>query len=342
MYSNTTISNGAYVSYGTAEKPNLAAGLTDGQFPVRVAATGYPGITVAGGTTATIRVAFPAGGSFDARGTIPPAPAHQGIGAGLYETTGRNASDNQQMMGIQAATGVSKYPANPAGMVGLSDPSRCSFYWGQKVAKVPIPYITDAPIGDLGEYSPGSPDEPELPPVEEPEDELPDNEKCNFSIKNPSTWLNGGMCAAVGLLGAIWKALGTLVSAVAGLADAILDGLKGILEWAFMPDEDSWRDTVSSIQGAWGETAPGEWIGAVSDWSLTAPGSQGCHGPSFDVMIHDTRVEGEPLEACSGKRAEIAGWCKAFLTVGIVIFGALACIRALGSGFAWSPGGGSA
>lgn len=282
---STNASHGyfAYRGYSASDAGSLAPTLVPGDFPIRVHSTGNGGVSVAGGSTSTVTVDYGLGPSFDARsGVYPPAPTPGPLtlGYGLYETTGKNLSDNNIMLGIQSKDGT--YPANPAPMVGLSDPSRCSFYWGRRIAKVPIPYVTDQPIDGLGTYEPGTPDEPELPPVEEPDDELPDNESCNFSIKNPSTWLNGGMCAAVGLLGAIWRTLGDLTKAILGLAGQLIEGIGELFETLFIPSSDSFD--VQGIKDQAGTRPPfsvveslGTSVGSMG--SGFASGNSGCSSP---------------------------------------------------------------
>jgi hypothetical protein len=117
--------------------------------------------------------------------------------------------------------------------------------------------------------------------------------------------------------------------------------VKCAFKWAFVPRPSQVSDNVTEARTAWSGTLPGAWVGALGGLVFTNPGSYGCDGPHVQVDFYRQSVDTYPLKACDGAVASAASVCKLFLTATIIVFGAMGCIKALGSGFGWSPGGGS-
>ena len=135
------------------------------------------------------------------------------------------------------------------GDLGLTVPANCRFYFGAKIAETPD--SLDEPAGpiDGGVGSGGEPPPPADPPA-------PPSSGCTFSISDPASWLEGGMCAVVGLLRDIFTALGELARGIAGLAGAIIGGILDGIEALFVPDPSSWG-----------------WAGLVNQMQNRAPAS---------------------------------------------------------------------
>ncbi len=112
------------------------------------------------------------------------------------------------------------------------------------------------------------------------------------------------------------------------------------LKWAFVPNLDKWKAQLQVVRTAWANTLPGQWVAAIGGFTVPAFTESGCAGPSVDVPLgNGIRFQAEPLNACSGAAADLAALSKLILTVSVAFFGGLACVRAVGSGFNWNPGG---
>lgn len=138
---------------------------------------------------------------------------HRVIGAGYFKRT-NNALTVDGTVGNDTN----------GGLVGITDPGRCAFYWGDKIALTANTDV-DEPSGTV-DTSGG------VPPVEPPSDVEPptaDTSCQGFSFTDPSSWAGAGICQLVKLIGALIDAIGH-----------ILDGLVDILMAAFVPHPDSW------------------------------------------------------------------------------------------------------
>lgn len=181
------------------------------------------------------------------------------VGVGLVDVT--RIPDNHSAAGSP----MWKVPqADPAGVMGRTDPSICSFYWGKKIADTGS--ATDTPLGAM----PLPTDPPPAPePTDQPGD-VADGGSCDFSISDPGTWLSGGMCSLVGLmaravsiLGKLPGLLGSIVSAVGAIPAAILNGLGNALSALFIPDAGVMGNALNEISS--GVTGGGAgWWNAVS------------------------------------------------------------------------------
>jgi hypothetical protein len=112
--------------------------------------------------------------------------------------------------------------------------------------------------------------------------------------------------------------------------------VKCVFLWAFIPDPGFFDAKFGELKDLFGRTSPGLFIGSIDSLVPSAGATAGCAGPSFDISILDVDKTIRPLNACSGGAANAAGICHALLTVGLSIFGALACLRGIGSGLGWN------
>jgi len=212
--------------------------------------------------------------------------------------------------------------------LGLTDPGNmCQNYWGQKVADVANSDV-DVPIGPVAT----APTDPGPPAEDVPAPDNPQGSGCDgFSLTDPSTWAGAGICQLV-------KIFGQVVKLIADLPKAVAEAIGNL----FIPSDGALRDAFDDVRDAWGDSAVGQWGSAVSGLAPSdASQHVGCAGPEVSLPIGDDPIVFHPLDACSGTGQTLAGLCKAVLSAGIVVAGAMGCVRVLGSGFGWNPGGGS-
>lgn len=146
-------------------------------------------------------------------GSAAPGPANQTvIGIGYFRGGKGLAWGDYSALPQAKATGI----------LGVTDPARCAFYWGEKIADLPANTF-DEPLGGLDAGS-GAPPGSDTEPVLDPEPPS-DGDTCDFQPTSPSTWF----CALSGLIGA-------LIDAVRAIPGLILDGLEAF----FMPHPETW------------------------------------------------------------------------------------------------------
>lgn len=152
-----------------------------------------------------------------------------------------NSTVNQEpsVYGVEIYAGTR--PSEVTYPVGVTVPEVCLFWIGPKIVDIPDTEI-DEPYLPLG---PVEPPEPPDTPVSDPG---ADTSSCNFKFSDPASWLEGGMCAAVGLLGKIVGLLGQAVGYLAGLASAIVG-----------PIVDALLDVIGAIAGIAGAIIAGLW-----------------------------------------------------------------------------------
>lgn len=111
------------------------------------------------------------------------------------------------------------------------------------------------------------------------------------------------------------------------------------LQWAFVPTTSS--TTISGIRTDINGTAPAVWANAVggmfSGINVTVGG---CDGPPLHFVGFGVDTVAHPFSACAEPMASIAPKVNVLASVLLVVFGSMACIRALGSGFGWKPSAG--
>ena len=265
-------------------------------------------------------------------------PTGEVIGAGLYySTTGSNA--------------YGTYPGR-TGPIGMTDPGACQFYWGEKIAESPDE--RDEPIGGLGSGGGGGSSEP--PPVDPQPDDVGG---CSFSLTDPGSWLEGGMCAAVGLLKGIFQVLQAILAAfgnlAAAIASAIADALAGIvgeigdlLEALFVPDREDLADSIADVKDAWADTAPGELLGTVVSipGKFSVPADVGCDGVAMPIKLAFGEAENplvlHPFSTCRPGLSAAASMVRVGLQVVVWVSGLLLAFRLLASslGYQVALGGG--
>jgi hypothetical protein len=148
------------------------------------------------------------------------------------------------------------------------------------------------------------------PPYTAPEDDAPtppvadaEPPECTFKLSQPSTWLEGGICAAVGLLGAILGLLTDLVEAVVNLPLAFLDALGDL----FKPTPGALEAQTASLRDAWTTSSVGTFFADVG--SIPAafnPQSGPCKGPPIKIDWQKVHVESYPMDACGGTGQKVA------------------------------------
>jgi hypothetical protein len=112
--------------------------------------------------------------------------------------------------------------------------------------------------------------------------------------------------------------------------------VKCVFIWAFVPDTAVLQGLITDVKDAWSDSTIGNWLGAFG--GITPPtAAGGCAGPTVEFPVKGSEFSAQPLWACSGARATMAAVASGITSAGMVVFGGLGCLRALGSGFGWSP-----
>jgi hypothetical protein len=298
-----------------------------------------------GGIGYDLAIRYPNSGGADyLLGDIPANNGNSGIvGYGYVAINNANPTWGHN-------TGTNTYSMLPQeiayGMVGVNDANRCSYYWGVKIAVVPDSDI-DEPIGPIT-----GADGPTEPTVTAPVTETDDT--CSgFSLTDPLSWAGAGICELVKAFKSVVGVMGDLLEAVLGLAQALLDGLSDLLNALFVPSEGAFSDAMDSVQGAADTGDIGNWKDtATSAFNVTpdsggssartVPGggvaprsSGGCAGPSFTwdkLASVGLPTSIQPLNACSGTGATMAGWSHLLLTVLIGVGGVLKLVQMIFAG----------
>lgn len=111
--------------------------------------------------------------------------------------------------------------------------------------------------------------------------------------------------------------------------------IKCALKWAFVPAAGAMTGVITDIKAAFDQSTPGLWLSALDNLAVDA-GLTGCQGPTWNIPAPVNQTI-KPFNACSGAAASAASVVKLVATVGIVLGGAFACVRAIGAGFGWNP-----
>jgi hypothetical protein len=158
------------------------------------------------------------------------------------------------------------------------------------------------------------------------------------------------MCRAVQLLGQVVSGVYTVVGAVGGVAgdvvagvgsafDASMTTLSNAIGTMFVPSPGYVDAKVNALSNDWKATQPGAWSTALTGQSFDLSGMSGCGGVPMNVTLPGGVEVSESIgKACSGKMESVASVARLVTSAMLVIFGGLACVRALGSGFGWDPG----
>ena len=263
------------------------------------------------------------------------------VSAGLmYKLAGvvwwHEQSNNVHSPGFPANIGVAT--ANSFG-TGVTDAGRCVFWFGDKLYN-DEDSTADEPWGSLeGSGEVGTVDSPDLTPAPLPPDDpdastISDPEPaCEFNLSDPSSWLSGGMCSAVGLLGRLVELLLGIFNTLVALPAALLEAVGAV----FVPEPGALEGQIDKVNTAWSESSPGEYFTAFGGVANAARfETSGCAGPSFTFSMpggFGGSQQVEPLNACSGGVATVAGVVKAGLTLTAYIGAALVALRVLGAAF---------
>lgn len=236
-------------------------------------------------------------------------------------------------MGNQNRGGWDADDVAPDGLKGRTDPNNCVWYFGEKFFDE-AGTTTDNPAGPIAPYT-----EPVDAPAPEP-DTYPEGEgasSCTFSWTDPATWASAGICAVAQILMRVVALLGDVIEAIAAVPAQIMAALGDMLTGLFVPSESFMDGQVSELDGAWDDTSVAKWKDAFTGQAFTGSAS-GCGGLPVAWSMGGQNFNFTLLAACTGAMVNVAAVIKLILTAGLVIFGGLTCLRALGSGFGWNPG----
>lgn len=255
------------------------------------AAGGFQPTTVAGVTTSFTE--FILLSDWVSRFSAAPTVASRAVGVSIYAP---NKGGSWTMH---------TRPYSATGMVGMTVPGLCSFYWGEKISNVSPPLVGDEPIADLAlpESPPevGNPEPPDLG-EDDPSPEVETQESCSFKFQDPSTWLNAGMCAAVGLLGKLLGLMQDLIEAVLGLVGK----LATMLQTLFVPSEDSFD--VQGIKDQASSRPPFSVIEGIGTSAVSMgtgySSAGGCSGDVLDLG----QVAGESARVTCAKVTSVPGY----------------------------------
>ena len=121
------------------------------------------------------------------------------------------------------------------------------------------------------------------------------------------------------------------------------------VQWVYMPVKCALQDafvpkrspaTIGRIRTAMESTTPVVWAGEITGMFDSVPAVGGCRGPLLDIDAFGLKYSAYPFSACEPPMSTAASWTHTIATVLVVVFGTLACIRALGSGIGWKPSAG--
>lgn len=115
--------------------------------------------------------------------------------------------------------------------------------------------------------------------------------------------------------------------------DWVMTPVKCALSWAFVPNTSTTEATINGLRADVGAKGIDPLLDA---FAVELPGEGGCMGPLVDFRVRDFHLPLYPFAACDGVMSTIAGGTKAFLSLGLVYFGGLSVIRALGAGFGFN------
>lgn len=250
----------------------------------------------------------------------------------VWEPTYGEMSD-YDVVGIQVwyagKTGMGSHGSSVVGSdVGLTFYEHCWFYVGDQIVNDPNTQADDPAMPLDGGPVSADPAPDPTPPAA--------SAGCNFSISDPSTWLEGGICAVVGLLAAMWDTLKSILGALGNLVSGIVSGILDGLADLFIPSDGYLDSQVTSLKQDFKETAPGGYVDAVTGQSFDVSAS-GCGGIPVNWSMSGESFSFDFLAACSGFMANAAAIVKLAASALLVIFGGFGCVRAVGAGFGWAP-----
>lgn len=130
--------------------------------------------------------------------------------------------------------------------------------------------------------------------------------------------------------------------AVLNPVEWVLRPIRCALTWAFVPSGSFFPDLSLDLSGAWQDSAPGKWVGALSGITNGLTVSDGeCWGPSFTLPGQFGGTIDLQDKLCSEPVIAARNIAYAGMSALLVIGGVLTCVRLLGSSVGYSTGGGS-
>lgn len=110
------------------------------------------------------------------------------------------------------------------------------------------------------------------------------------------------------------------------------------LQEVFVPTNSAAH--MARINNALGQTTVALWAAEVEGMFATPPSASGCQGPAMSVNSFGINRTFYPFSACDAPMSTAAPWVRGVATGLVVVFGSMACVRALGAGFGWKPSAG--
>jgi len=274
--------------------------------------------------------------------TSPSSPASPGQwGGNLWDFDAENYGSNTAQDGNKEPLGAWVFAGNDfteasrsgLGLTPITVAGSTQFVPGQSVVEECIfwfgPKVWDDPTSTEDEpYGPLDGSTIVDPPSNEPTDVTPTppdtTDDCSFDVGDPSTWLEGGMCAVVGILKGIWGTLKAILSAFTGLAGAIASAILDGLGALFIPSPGFMDGAFNDVKDSWADTPPMIVSDGLTEVTTAAtsvnPGSS-CEGPAytFTEPVNHSVVTLHPFAACSGGMAQLALIVHTALTIGAYI-----------------------
>ena len=235
-------------------------------------------------------------------------PSHPAFTGGFFDDVIGVQFYYADRSGSPAGTGLYSQSASQvggtgSGMMGLTRPDRCWFYFGEKIANTTGDDY-DEPAGTL-EPSTDVTDEPT--PADPPA--APGEGSCGFSLTDPGSWLEGGMCTLANAIGGVIELLAKILRALGNLPGALADAITGAFEFLLVPDPDLIEERWDAAMAAWEDAGPGPWVdelsGLVPDGAATAPGFTACFRCLLARMTW-CWISGQPARGRCSRRL---GWC---------------------------------
>lgn len=224
----------------------------------------------------------------------------------------------------------------------LADPverTRLSCYWGNYSVPIQWCYVLERAYYPAGAYAydgnidgnpatsvgtapdgtPTSTTSPQ-PSASVPPSSLPTTGTNPGGVGSPDPGVSGNGCTG---LSWSWNPI-----------DWVLIPVKCALEWAFVPDESTLGALETQVSNAFNSTGVGAWFSAITGLFGGLGGSGGgCSGPEVTFSMVGINKTMHPFDACSAPMSTVASISYAFSTVLVIVFGALAGVKALGSAF---------
>lgn len=241
-------------------------------------------------------------------------------------------NETQPVTALAGKYAVAPYPpGRDAFFGGWTDPSHCRFWTGQKVLNV------EGLDGDEPHLPLDQVPAPPAPPVQDPPPTIEDTQPVIDEPTDEESWLGALWALLRSIWGAITSGFNAVVSAIKGLGTTIADAISALFDAAFVPEDGFMEQKFTTVTAKWDNTSPGRYMAAFGDFS-TGTGT-GCQGVPVNVDLGGGVMMDEQIgAACTGPLASASQVVRLTLSAMLVIGGAVACLRAIGSGLGWNPG----